>query len=145
MVPFLRHWNVGAVPPFAGTAVRITLVPEHIVSAVLAIIVTDGIATGATNIRMALLITVLAGAQAELLIIEQVITSLFSSVALVKILPVSVSIPLRLHWNKGAEPPFVGFAVKVIELPAHWWLLPDVMLIETAGATVAFAISKSVL
>ena len=54
MFPFSFHWYDGVAPPFVGTAVNVTLVPEQIVLPGLAAILTDGATAAVTVIVISL-------------------------------------------------------------------------------------------
>jgi hypothetical protein len=72
-----------------------------------------------TDIVMALDISVLGKAQGAVEVIITVTTSLFASVAEVKVeLFVPTFALLTLHWYNGV-PPFTGTAVNVTEVPAQ--------------------------
>ena len=81
VVPLFFHTYVGVVPPFVGVAVKVTLVPAHIV-VLEAAIVTEGI--GKTAIVIPVLVAVVAETHISALgVITQVITSAFAKVVLV--------------------------------------------------------------
>jgi hypothetical protein len=71
--PFNFHWYKG-VPPFVGVAVKVTLVPAHIVEA-LAEIDTEGVTAAFTVIVTAFDVAVVGEAQAAVDVITQVTTS----------------------------------------------------------------------
>ncbi len=86
------------MPPLTGVAVKVTLVPVQIVVADAAM-VTDGATEEVTVIVMALLVAVGVEAQAELLVITTVTTSLLFNVVEVKVaLLVPALVPFTFHW-----------------------------------------------
>ena len=129
-------------PPFVGVAVKVTDTPEllGLVPAVIAMD-TDGATDGFTVIVMLLLVAVLTVAQARLEVITQETTwPLVSAVVVYVELFVPTLEPLTFHWYAGAEPPFMGVAVKVAEAPAHVGLLPVVWAMATAGVAAALMV-----
>ena len=46
LVPFTLQWYVGAVPPYVGTGVKLTVVPVHTVSFGVAVSNSDGVTVG---------------------------------------------------------------------------------------------------
>ncbi len=76
---FLYHWYAGAVPPFTGVAVNVTLVPVHIGLAIFAAMVTDGADNELTVYFNLLLVAVVVVTQAELLVNTHQTLSLFFS------------------------------------------------------------------
>ena len=85
LVPPFFHWYVGVVPPFVGVAVKVTLVPAHIVVLPVVIAVnTEGVNVGLTTIVMPVLVAVVAETHmSELGVITQVIASPLAKVLLV--------------------------------------------------------------
>jgi hypothetical protein len=117
--PLTRHWYAGAEPPFTGVAVKVTDVPVQI-DVCDAAIDTDGVTFAFTVIVIPFDVTVAGDGQVALLVIRTVTTFPFASVEEVKVaLFVPAFTPFTLHWYVGAEPPFVGVAVKVTEVPAQ--------------------------
>ena len=76
---------MGVVPPFVGVAVKVTLVPAHIVVLPVVIAVnTEGVNVGLTAIVIPVLVAVVAKTHiSELGVITQVIASAFAKVLLV--------------------------------------------------------------
>ena len=83
-VPPFFHWYVGVKPPFVGVAVKVTLVPPHIVELPVVIAVaTEGVNV-LTTIVMPVLVAVVAETHISALgVITQVIASPFAKVVLV--------------------------------------------------------------
>jgi hypothetical protein len=81
---------------------------------------------------IALLVPVVVTKQVPLLVSIQLITSLFAKVLLVYVvLFVPTLAPFFSHWYVGAEPPFVGVAVKITEVPEQMGkLLLEAIVIE---------------
>ena len=64
------HWYDGVVPPLAGVAVNVTELPEHIVSAAVAIC-TDGVTAALITIVIELEVAVAGDAQAAVEVMTQ--------------------------------------------------------------------------
>ena len=74
---------MGVVPPFVGVAVKVTLVPAHIVALPVVIAVaTEGVTVGVTTIVIPVLVAVVGVAHEALLVITLVMTSAFAKVEL---------------------------------------------------------------
>ena len=73
------------MPPFVGVAVKVTLVPAHIVELpVVMAVATDGVSRALTTIVMAELVAVVGATHISALgVITQVMTSPFAKVVLV--------------------------------------------------------------
>jgi hypothetical protein len=83
--PAFFHWKVGAVPPFVGVAVNVTLVPVHIVwLPVVIAVATEGVNVALTTIVMPVLVAVVGETHISALgVITQVIASVFANEVLV--------------------------------------------------------------
>jgi hypothetical protein len=81
-VPFSFHWYAGVVPPLVGVAVKVTLVPAHIVVAEAAMLTLTG-RFGLTVMVIALDVAGLPVGQVALEVNIQVTTSLFANEVLV--------------------------------------------------------------
>ena len=87
------------VPPLAGVAVKVTLLPLHIVVCV-ALILTVGV-TGAVTASVRLLLLTVAGeAHCASLVSAQVITSPLAGVLSLKleVTAPAMLLPFRFHW-----------------------------------------------
>jgi hypothetical protein len=80
--PFNFHWNVGAVPPLTGIAVKFTIVPAQMFVEVAEMFI-DGVTGIATTIVTALDVAVFTVAQAALLVNSQVTTSPLTKLLLI--------------------------------------------------------------
>ena len=120
-VPLFFHWYVGAIPPFVGLAVNVTLVPAHIAPVGTAAMLTLAGKFVLTVIIIALDVAGEPVTQVAFDVITQVIISPFASDVLVYVEFVApvIFVPLFFHWYVGATPPFVGLAVNVTFVPAH--------------------------
>jgi hypothetical protein len=116
-----------------GVAVKVTLLPLHIVVA-LALTVTAGVTAVDTSMVTALLVTVAGLAQAALLVNCTVTTSPLARVVLVKVAEFTPALLLfTFHWYTGLLPPLTGVAVKVTLPPAH--IVVVLAVIDTEGVT----------
>jgi hypothetical protein len=79
--PFNFHWNVGAVPPLTGIAVKFTVVPAQMFVDAAEMLI-DGVTGIVTTIVTALDVAVFIDAQAALLVNSQVTTSPLTKVLL---------------------------------------------------------------
>jgi hypothetical protein len=97
-LPFILHWNAGALPLLTGEAVKVTGDPEQEVTLV-GVIDTDGVTTGLMTTVTALLVAVAVEVQVALLVNKTITTSLFESVVVVKVLAVAPVIltPFTCH------------------------------------------------
>ena len=70
----------------------------------------------------------------------QVTTSLFTGVYVKVFELVPELIPLTFHWYEGLNPPFVGTAVKVTDVPAQtlFWEAEMLTLTGTPGVMVTW-------
>lgn len=101
-------------------AVKVTLVPGHIVPAGLAVTITDGLEIGTTIILIALDVALAGLTQAALDAMITVTTSPFCNVDVVNVEElVPAFTPLICHWYPGLLPPFVAVAVNVTDVPAQ--------------------------
>lgn len=97
--PLTCHWYVGVTPPLVGVAVNVTEVPAQMVLAAFETMFTDGVAFRFTVIVIALLVTFVAVAQLNELVMVQVITSpLIKPLGLYVALFVPTSKPFLNHW-----------------------------------------------
>jgi hypothetical protein len=142
-VPFTFHWYEGAVPPFVGTAVNVTLVPAHIVPALDAMLTVGAIAAF-TVICTAFELALAEVKQAAFEVKRTVTISLFNKLVVVKVaLFVPADKPFTAHWYTGVVPPLVGVAVKVTLVPAQIVVLLAAML--TVGVPAAFTVIVTLL
>jgi cbb3-type cytochrome oxidase subunit 3 len=141
---FLYHWYAGAVPPFTGVAVNVTLVPVHIGLAMLAAMVTDGADKALTVYFSLLLVAVAVVAHTELLVNTHQTLSLFFSRLSVYVLAVPTTILFLYHWYAGAVPPFTGVAVNVTLVPLHIGLVIFAAMV-TDGVDKALTVYFSLL
>ena len=123
------------MPPFVGVAVNVTLIPGQIVLPGFAVMLTDGVNVGPTDIIITGDATIFGLAQARE---ESIITITVSPLANVLVeyvlLFVPTSILFTLHRYIGV-PPFVGVAVKVTLVPVQI-VLPVFAVMLTDGVTI---------
>lgn len=111
---------------------NVTLVPAQMVVAD-AEIETAGVTVGLTVIVSELEVAVSGDAQLSDEVITQLTTFPLVSVVVVYVgLLVPVLTPFNFHWYEGLDPPLVGVAVNVTEVPAHI-VVPGEAVMLTAG------------
>jgi len=133
---------VGAPPPLVGVAVKVTLVPAHIVLPGAAAIVTLTGKFGFTVIVIVFDVAGLPVAQVALEVSCTLIASPFTKVDDTYVTPVSplIGVAPLYHWYVGAPPPLVGVAVKVTLVPAQI-VLPGAAAIVTLTGKFAFTVT----
>src|SRR6478672_12663047 len=140
--PLTCHWYDGLDPPFVGVAVKVTDVPSQI-DVVLALIETSG-STLLELMVISLLSAVGLDTQARSLVMMTVTTSPSFNEDVVNLgESVPLSTPLTCHWYEGLDPPLVGVAVKVTDVPSQIVVVEADML--TSGSTLLELIVISLL
>jgi hypothetical protein len=81
LLPFFFHWYAGDDPPFVGVAVKVTLLPEHMLEAETPM-ATLGVKLGLTVMVMLFEVAVLAVWHVLLAVITQLTTSPFTKALL---------------------------------------------------------------
>ena len=82
--PFKYHWYIGLAPPFVPLAVKVTVVPSHIVEADADAVIV-GVTTGLTFITMLFDVAVIGEAQAVVEVNMAETTSPFAKVEEAKV------------------------------------------------------------
>jgi hypothetical protein len=98
-VPFICHWNTGLLPPFNGTAVKVTEVPEQIEPEGLEVTETDGTRLFTIEIVIEFELIVNGETHAALDVMMTLTTSLLLSVVVVKVEAVAppTFVPFTCH------------------------------------------------
>ena len=126
----LYHWYVGVTPPLVGVAVNVTVAPVHI-GLTSGIIVTltgsIGLTVIVTAFEVAGLPLVHVSFEVRITVIISPLVGTYAYVAL--LVPTAVA-PLY-HWYVGANPPFVGVAVKVTVAPEHTGVISGAIITLT--------------
>lgn len=118
-------------------ALNVTVPPAH--TGPLPDILIVGTTLGVTTIVILLEVAETGKAHDALLVSTTLTTSLLAKVVEVNVAALLPALfPFTFHWYAGVAPPFVGVAVKVIEVPAQ--ILLPLVTIETEGVTLPFTI-----
>lgn len=121
-------------------ALKVTLVPAHILLPGFAVMLMVGVTTGFTVIVIGVLVAVVGLAQGALLVTVQVITSPFTRLLSVYVLLLVPTGKLFLyHWYTGVGPPLVMVAVKVIGVPKQI-VFPGFAVTDMVGVTFGFTV-----
>ena len=136
------HWYVGAAPPFVEVAVKVTLVPAHILlSKSFEAITTLAVGIAITVVTIAFEVTGVALTHAALDVNTTVTELEFTNSSVVNVeLSVPTSSDPIFHWYVGAAPPFVEVAVKVTLVPAHILLSKSFEAITTLAVGIAITV-----
>jgi hypothetical protein len=113
---------VGVVPPLAGVAVKITVVPAQMVKPVLAVTVTPGVTVGLTVSVFVTELAVVGEAQvSDEVITTYTVSLLVGELRTYEALPDGpwTEVLFKNHSYVGEPPPLVGVAVKVKGVFAH--------------------------